>query len=198
MHVHSVVWSRGCDTTVHSSAHSLYSNMLKMCILERPPYQFLCETTIFTSLVIRVSYQYTPSSSHDLYQWFLPTSTWVYMEWYDTLHHKLIGTHHPTRVVREGQCTTRYFCGNAYWRKPYSRGFDSLSNEYGFREDKSKLKNRSTPVCIARPPKFYFAEEDTPGSKRSTSKSPVRLVHKSVTSSCTSQSPIVWCNATPV
>ena len=117
-------------------------------------------------------------------------------------------------------------CGNAHWRKPYSRGFDSLSNEYSFRENKSKLKNRSMPVCISLDLSSYEKGGDTKEAKRSikvTRKVGAQVshefVHKSVTHSLVhqshprkglstinrhnatnnkSQSPIVWCNAKPV
>lgn len=140
--------------------------MLKMCILERPPYQFLSETTIFTSLVIRVSYQYTPSSSHDPVHDFSPLVRGF--TWNDMTHSIISLLELIIHVLRaRTKCTTRYFCGNAYWRKPYSRGFDSLSNEYSFREDKSKLKNRSMPVCISLDLSSYEKGRDTKEAKRS-------------------------------
>ena len=59
-------YDRIFDTTVHSSAHSLYSNMLKMSEYSNVPLiSFSLKPRSYLVGYHRVSYQYTPSSSHD-------------------------------------------------------------------------------------------------------------------------------------
>ena len=111
---------------------SEYSNVLHISFLVKP-----------RSYLVgyhRVSYQYTPSSSHDPVLDFSPLVRGF--TWNDPTHSIIslleLIIQHVLCAKDSAQHDT--FCGNAYWRKPYSRGFDSLSNEYSFREDKSKLK----------------------------------------------------------